>query len=772
MKRTELPETSFREDIASLRGVAILGVVLFHAKILWAKGGFLGVDLFYVISGYLITGLLLKEFKQKRSIKLSEFYARRFRRLFPAALVVLIATAIAFYFLAPITARRELSFDLLSALLFLSNYNFAHHATDYFASQTPSPVLHFWSLSLEEQFYFLWPLSFLLLTRKYFRYKIKLQFALLVTTSAAIYFAIYLSHHSQPWSFFSLPSRAWEISAGALLATLPQITQKLSKILKNFLFAISISYILFLLFNPSAITIFPSWQSYSMVGVVILVLDLGRGQDKLLVAKVFGNPLLNFLGNISYSLYLWHWPVYVLFGYYLAQPLNNLEAALCVLAAILLAIFSTYLIENPIRIGWLSRKKASISLTLATILLITSSAGVFAYNIDLNIKAKQNLAKQKLVLAQLANSLLASPNIANELDSNRKVIIKNNNLINPKKSTKDTNTASTNTASTKPTAPIRKVPQTPAVLPQLPDDFFDIVKQDLSIPQLANNIPDISQLPASQGGGALPKITFPQLDSVDLDRAQPYNDRCHTQENLPPTTVPCLYGDTSTSKTVVLFGDSHALSWFPTINAVAKINHWKLLSLTMSACSPANLPQWEPSIDARSTNCDLWRSNSIARILAAKPFAILIASTRGFQAVKSDNQLYIGEERINIFEQGMNQTISALQPTGAKIIYLHDTPADNNDPIICLSTHVNNYSDCAFSLDKGFDANWFQIENNIITSNNIASIDPTFWVCPENPCSLVQGNFLVFLDGGHLTSSYATSLAPLMNRALRRIVGK
>jgi hypothetical protein len=284
-----------------------------------------------------------------------------------------------------------------------------------------------------------------------------------------------------------------------------------------------------------------------------------------------------------------------------------------------------------------------------------------------------------------------------------------------------------------------------------------------SVPNYAN-VPSINL-------GQLPKTTFPSLSGVSEDRALSYNDHCHTQENLPPSTAPCIYGDTNSNKLLVLFGDSHALSWFPAVNAAAIANHWKLLSLTMSACSPATLDEWEPSIAGASQNCNLWRTQSIARIVAAKPMAVLIAATRGFDTVDTNNNIVLGDARTNIFVNGMNQTIAALQASNAKIILIHDIPVDNSDPNVCLDSQTKNEDKCSLDIGKSFDPNWFAVEDNIISQNHIGSIDPTFWVCPFSPCPIVEGNTLVYIDGGHLTATFTTELSPLMSAAINSNLG-
>ena len=212
----------WRRDIQGLRGVAILAVVIYHADPSLLPGGFIGVDLFFVISGFLITGLLMRELEERGTISLRRFYARRIRRLLPMAFIVIAATVIAADLLqAPLDATRTAK-DALSSALFVANYRFALEQTNYlYAGVGLSPFQHFWSLGVEEQMYAIWPVLLLGGAKLWQRGRTYTRgaFGILVVGSVASFVAcLRLTNSNEPWAFFSFPTRAWELCVGGLIA--------------------------------------------------------------------------------------------------------------------------------------------------------------------------------------------------------------------------------------------------------------------------------------------------------------------------------------------------------------------------------------------------------------------------------------------------------------------------------------------------------------------------------------------------------------------------
>jgi len=348
-------------QIQGLRALAALLVTLFHAK--WVSGGFIGVDIFYVISGFLITGLLLREIDRTGTINFTEFYARRFKRLLPTSFFVLAITAIASWLLIPATMRASLGRDVIAASLYVSNYLFAWWQADYQnLDATPSPVIHYWSLAVEEQFYVVWPLLILLFFTfaKRLNNKIILTYLVAAITISSFIFSIYQTEASPIWAFYSLPTRAWELGLGALLVLLPPIKAKKFVGLIGFLLIILSAFI----FNES--TAFPGVNAaLPVLGTVLLIATINSWPPFL--NDVANSRLFQWLGEISYPLYLWHWPLLVLPSTYFARPLEIYERLIAIAATILFADLTHRFIEEPYR-----NKKLLPSLVYKRVAYVTS----------------------------------------------------------------------------------------------------------------------------------------------------------------------------------------------------------------------------------------------------------------------------------------------------------------------------------------------------------------------------------------------------------------
>ncbi|MBK5307092.1 MAG: acyltransferase [Frankiaceae bacterium] len=334
-RRTRSP--GFRGDIEGLRGVAVLLVVFGHVTG-WPRGGFVGVDVFFVISGFLITGLLVAERERTGRISIRGFYARRARRLLPAGVLVLVLTDLAASILLLPSRAHETFVDSLWAFGFLANVHFAALGTDYFSlTRAPSAVQHYWSLSVEEQFYLVWPCAILLtfgLAKRAGRRALLGLAALVVLASLA--WSVVSTAQTPASAYFSSPARAWELGAGALLVLLNP------KRVPGFVAWLGAAGLV-----ASAIVITPTTAvpGYALVlPVASTVAILAAGGKKLGLATA---PI-RYVGLISYSLYLWHWPVVVL-GATVPGGTTALGKAILIALAGVLSVLSYHLVEQPFR---------------------------------------------------------------------------------------------------------------------------------------------------------------------------------------------------------------------------------------------------------------------------------------------------------------------------------------------------------------------------------------------------------------------------------------
>ena len=353
----------FRPDIEGLRAVAIGGVLLFHAGIPHMGGGFIGVDVFFVISGFLITGLLLREIGSSGRIDLRGFYARRARRLLPAALVVIAVTVVASYFILTSIDFPDTAVDGAAAALYVSNYRFALSATDYFAQGAPpSPLLHYWSLGVEEQFYLFWPVL-ILIGAKLLGIR-RLWWLLGTVALGSFALSLWITNVEAPWAFYSLPTRAWQLALGGLIALdvlyLPRrFGWRAATVVGTAGLALIVGGVL--LIDDSVP--FPGFAALVPAAGAALLIVSGERAGAL-PARVLATRPMRWVGRISYSLYLWHWPILILGPQLLHRHGLGTRIALAC-GAIVVAELSTRFIEAPFRFGVMARLASGRSLAAA-----------------------------------------------------------------------------------------------------------------------------------------------------------------------------------------------------------------------------------------------------------------------------------------------------------------------------------------------------------------------------------------------------------------------
>ncbi|MGW0641424.1 acyltransferase family protein [Streptomyces badius] len=354
---------AFRPDIEGLRAVAVLAVLAFHAGIPGAAGGFVGVDVFFVISGYLITGLLVREAITTGRIRLGDFFSRRARRLLPSAAVVLAAVAVAGAWLTVPLLRTDLEHDVLAAALSVANWRFVSQQTDYLAAgHDQSPLLHFWSLAVEEQFYLVWAplLAVIVLTaaRAVRRGRAVRAVVALVTAGAAVAsFALSLhwTRDSVSLAYLGTPSRVWQFAVGALLALLPWHLLRGPRPLRPACGWAGAAAIVWCVASYDASTPYPGCAALVPTlgtAAVILAATPGRGERDVQGAYGVGRLLAGraprAVGRLSYTLYLWHWPVLV-FAEARLGALDWPAKTAWTLAAVLPALATMRWVEQPLR---------------------------------------------------------------------------------------------------------------------------------------------------------------------------------------------------------------------------------------------------------------------------------------------------------------------------------------------------------------------------------------------------------------------------------------
>jgi peptidoglycan/LPS O-acetylase OafA/YrhL len=411
---------SFRPDIQGLRALAVGGVVAYHFGLTALPGGFAGVDIFFVISGWLITTHLMREISETGTLDLWRFYARRARRLLPAALFVILATLAAGYFILAPQEQALYSRGAMYASAYAINLWLLRWSFDYFASDAASnPFIHFWSLSVEEQFYLVWPA--LLLLAAWLHPGRRMAMAVIGVAGLVSFAAcLWLTSVSPAWAFYFSPLRAWEFAAGGL-ATLAQTTfQQHRPWQRAALGWLGLALIAAAYLCLSEDLPFPGWYALLPVAGTVLVLLSGAGEGSvgqttsptgwqaLAPAAALSLPPLQWIGALSYSLYLWHWPVIVYAGM-LAPDLTIPQRLGCGALALALSFLTYHLIENPgRRFGWLTVGARALAPALA----LTGVGVAVAY-------ANAHLATGNIDPAQRGIEEAAEqPSIARALDKN------------------------------------------------------------------------------------------------------------------------------------------------------------------------------------------------------------------------------------------------------------------------------------------------------------------------------------------------------------------
>ena len=341
----------YRPEVNGLRGIAVLGAVFYHAEIILGNfrifpGGFLGVDVFIVISGYLMTAIISKEYRATNTFSFKNYYKRRIRRLLPALLVVIFFTSIASYFILLPSLFEDFIKSVLASIFFFSNF-FFHYSGQAYGAQVLSeiPLLHTWSLSLEEQFYIVYPTILLGLV---IYLKKRIEIILIIGILLSVIFASIITVNHQSFNYYMLPSRAWEFLFGALLGVkLDQINSNQNKKTKQFLALIGFIVLLlsFALFDDS--NFHPSYLTLIPVTATYLIIQ-NTSEDSL-INKVLSIPALIFIGLISYSFYLWHHPIFSFAKILDIGQESILIKTLIIFISILLGFITYKFIEKPFR---------------------------------------------------------------------------------------------------------------------------------------------------------------------------------------------------------------------------------------------------------------------------------------------------------------------------------------------------------------------------------------------------------------------------------------
>ena len=364
----------YRADIDGLRAIAVLAVIFFHADIPGFSGGFVGVDVFFVISGFLITSIILEEI-QSGTFSVARFYERRIRRIFPALFPVIFFTLAVSIFIFDYKAFKKFGESITGTTLFSSNILFWRESGYFDSPSLHKPLLHTWSLAVEEQFYIFFPLLLVGINR-FFKRK---YLPWIVSIGIISLFASFWGVYNQPSAaFYLVPTRAWELLAGSIL-TLRVISPPQSNFIRSLLAIVGLSLIFYSVFFYTKLTVFPGHNAIAPVLGSALIIHSGiEGSSS--IGKLLGLKPLVFTGLISYSLYLWHWPLIVFAKYMLFRELTVLEVSVIIFATFIISVLSLKYIEKPFRGSQpiIPERKKLFAIS-AILMLIASLTGLMIY---------------------------------------------------------------------------------------------------------------------------------------------------------------------------------------------------------------------------------------------------------------------------------------------------------------------------------------------------------------------------------------------------------
>ncbi len=345
-------DRAFRPDVQGLRAVAVVAVVLSHAGVHHLVGGYVGVDVFFVVSGFVITGLLLRERATTGGTRILAFYARRCRRILPAATLVVIVTVLFSYRWLGFIRGHQVANDGLASSLFVANFHFIDLGTNYINSKLPpSPLQNYWSLSVEEQFYVLYPTLFLVVSAlaRLWSLRTRLAVVLLAVLAASLGWSVIQTMSNGTAAYFSPLTRAWELALGGLIAVGSPLLIRAPKAVAAAAGWLGLGGIALACVIYNAATAYPGSAVILPVAATGLVIAGGAAAPGLGAELILACRPLQWLGKLSYSLYLWHWPLLIVMAQKDGQTFSAARNLAWVLVALGLSVVTYLLVENPVR---------------------------------------------------------------------------------------------------------------------------------------------------------------------------------------------------------------------------------------------------------------------------------------------------------------------------------------------------------------------------------------------------------------------------------------
>jgi peptidoglycan/LPS O-acetylase OafA/YrhL len=712
-RRPQVRRSAFRADIQGLRALAVSVVVLAHAHVPGLAGGFVGVDVFFVISGFLITQLLLREVAETGRLSLSSFYARRARRILPAASLVLVATAASSVLLLGYVRAEAVLRDSVWSAFFAANVKFGRDNTDYFSADSPpSPLQHFWSLAVEEQFYLVWPallLGIVLVVRGLNRRRSERatlgdlrsrrgrgpvtvrRTALLVVgvlAGGSLAWSVRLTAEQPAGAYFSTCARAWELAAGVCCAALVPRTSlirgRLADVLAwGGLLSIALSVAIY-----SESTPFPGYAAVApVVGTALLIATRGgsahRGPARLLTNRAAGR-----LGDWSYSLYLWHWPLLVVAADWAGRPLRLNERVALVAVAVALSAATYSWVENPMR--------RARFLSGATVRGLAVYPAALALTLGAVVVAQHQIDREAL-----AASAVPAVTVDNFGSAARPRF-------------------------------------------QLSDDPAVALVQ-------ASTLAALNDRPVP--GRLSPSLLDLQQDVADVGAC----DYATSTHEL------CERGTVGSDKVMVALGDSHARAWIPALETIAERDGYAAYYLVKQGCNPGEIV---PDVGyGPYTGCVEWRDWALGQIRRLHPDLLFVADDLPPGVVEGGSTVNDPAAVADAVGQGLRDTIDDLTASVGRVVVAGDAPGMPELPGDCLSARDATLGDCVFRRDDEAKL-LFRAQRDAARATGADFVNTLPWFCFRGWCPAVVGSTVTYRDTEHVTTAYSAQLAAPLRQAM------